>query len=674
MTRKIVTTRHGASLLALACVIALVPAGWAQARLGDLDPSFDGDGIALPDVGAAQLHGLAVRPDGRPVAAGWTVGTPDDVLVLQRTTAGAPDGTFGVAGVAQLSPDEIPRRAYAVAIDPLGRVLVAGRRAFSATAQQPLLLRLSPTGGLDTGFADAFGQLQTTGEAFAVAPHQGGVVVAGYRITPGGTDSAFVARLLDSGAQDTPFGFRVPFPGAGRALALAVMSDGRIVVAGRANVNGVQRPALARLLPTGAPDPTFGLRGFVSIDTVVGELRAVAVDGAGNITAAGEAAGRALVVKRGAVGVETLHDGAALNAVMLDGARSLVAGRDGASRLLLSSLDAGGAAEPALAWRSFPGAGEAFGIAPGPGGTIYTAGSTFVSRHLPNAAPAAALSGPAQVVAGAPAAFDAGGSGDPEGEPLRFVFDLDGDGAYEFDGGGNPLALRSFPAPGNYRVGVRVTDPRGASAAATHAFTVVAPGQPVPQPVLGQQGVARPMSGTVRLRLPGTRRFVLLTDLAAIPNGTEIDARKGRVFISVLRNGTGRLDGAAFYKGRFVFRQGEGARPITRLKLSGGSFANCTVRARTSSLAMIASVKGGTGTRKKRRVRRLWGDGRGRFRTRGRYGAATVRGTKWLTLDRCDGTKVRVVNGKVAVKRLARPNRPPRILRAGQSTLVPFGR
>ena len=215
---------------------------------------------------------------------------------------------------------------------------------------------------------------------------------------------------------------------------------------------------------------------------------------------------------------------------------------------------------------------------------------------------------------------------------------------------------------------MRVTDPRGATATATRAVTVVAAAQPVPRPVLGEQGVARPISGVVRIRLPGKRRFVRLTELTAIPNGTEIDARKGRLFLSVLRNASGRLDGATFYSGRFIFRQGDGPRPITHLKLSGGSFANCSAGA--AGLARIASVKDGTGTRKKRRVRKLWGDGRGRFRTRGRYGAATVRGTKWLTLDRCDGTKVRVVRGKVAVKDLARPGRRPEILRAGDSALV----
>ena len=106
--------------------------------------------------------------------------------------------------------------------------------------------------------------------------------------------------------------------------------------------------------------------------TVGGELRAVAVAGDGAVTAAGISGSRALVVKRdatGAGGGETYFDGAALNGLMLDGARSIVAGGNSAAQLLLGSLDAAGAPEPALAWRSFPGAGEAFGAAPGPGGT-----------------------------------------------------------------------------------------------------------------------------------------------------------------------------------------------------------------------------------------------------------------------------------------------------------------
>lgn len=51
-----------------------------------------------------------------------------------------------------------------------------------------------------------------------------------------------------------------------------------------------------------------------------------------------------------------------------------------------------------------------------------------------------------------------------------------------------------------------------------------------------------------------------LTALTVIPNGAEIDARKGRVLLSVLHDARGRLGGARFYAGRFVFSQGKGDR------------------------------------------------------------------------------------------------------------------
>lgn len=54
-------------------------------------------------------------------------------------------------------------------------------------------------------------------------------------------------------------------------------------------------------------------------------------------------------------------------------------------------------------------------------------------------------------------------------------------------------------------------------------------------------------------------------------------------------------------------------------------------------------------------LRRLWArDNHGRFGTRGRYGAASVRGTAWLTEDRCDGTLTRVSRGTVVVHDFAR--------------------
>jgi len=53
-------------------------------------------------------------------------------------------------------------------------------------------------------------------------------------------------------------------------------------------------------------------------------------------------------------------------------------------------------------------------------------------------------------------------------------------------------------------------------------------------------------------------------------------------------------------------------------------------------------------------IRHLWGDAKGAFRTKGRYASATIRGTKWLTADLCDGTLIRVAKGSVTVRDLVK--------------------
>ena len=63
-------------------------------------------------------------------------------------------------------------------------------------------------------------------------------------------------------------------------------------------------------------------------------------------------------------------------------------------------------------------------------------------------------------------------------------------------------------------------------------------------------------------------------------------------------------------------------------------------------------------------VRAVWGDGKGKFRTKGRYSSATVRGTNWLTADRCDGTLTKVKRGVVEV----------RDIKKKQTVRVPAGR
>ena len=170
---------------------------------------------------------------------------------------------------------------------------------------------------------------------------------------------------------------------------------------------------------------------------------------------------------------------------------------------------------------------------------------------------------------------------------------------------------------------------------------------PAPVPVLGRSVVAGRVSGTVRVKAKGGS-FRTLGAGESIPLGSTVDATKGKMRLTSASNAAGATQSAVFFQGAFVITQTRGSKPVTQLALSGR--LSCPKRASTSA---------------RRRVRRLWGDGRGRFRTRGRHGAATVRGTKWLTEDRCGSTKVTVRRGTVVVRDFAK--RKNKVVTKGRS-------
>ena len=187
-------------------------------------------------------------------------------------------------------------------------------------------------------------------------------------------------------------------------------------------------------------------------------------------------------------------------------------------------------------------------------------------------------------------------------------------------------------------------------------------GEPVPE--LGETVAAAVVSGTVLVQVPaGAARaaqtgggFVRLTGASEIPVGSILDTTRGVVRLTAAKDRRGGTQTGNFYSGVFQMRQRPG-QALVDLVLRGRSVRSLCSRSRKAGAA-----------RHGRRVRRLWGNGRGRFRTRGRYSAATVRGTQWLVEDGCNGTLTRVRSGRVAVRDFVR-HRTVR-LRAGQSYLA----
>ena len=199
----------------------------------------------------------------------------------------------------------------------------------------------------------------------------------------------------------------------------------------------------------------------------------------------------------------------------------------------------------------------------------------------------------------------------------------------------------------------------------------------LPRPVLGKTVNVAVVRGTVRIavragstaggggRAAASQKgltFVPLTGARQIPVGSFLDTKRGTVRL-VSATGSGRkTQSGQFNAGLFQVLQSRkrSAKGLTELRLKGSSFSRCQPSARVR--------RAGAAQLSRRTIRRLRASARGRFRTRGRHSAATVRGTVWITTDRCDGTLTQVKRGRVAVRDLRRKRTIT--LRAGKSYLA----
>ncbi len=189
-------------------------------------------------------------------------------------------------------------------------------------------------------------------------------------------------------------------------------------------------------------------------------------------------------------------------------------------------------------------------------------------------------------------------------------------------------------------------------------------------PVLAETVVAEVVSGDVFVRLPprggprgrarasqAAQGAIPLKGAALLPVGAVVDTMSGRVALTSVASGTAErreLQEMNFYEGIFQIRQARARNsPVTVLRLRSPSSTPfdrvCASRATGAGPSGARAAQ----QRSRRVVSRLWGDGRGRFRTQGRHSSATVRGTRWLTEQRCDGTRTVVQEGSVTLRDFA---------------------
>jgi uncharacterized delta-60 repeat protein len=247
---------------------------------GSLDGTFGAGGTVTTDLGGHEYgNAVALQPDGKIVLAGYTMRARQDegeIVVARYDGDGTPDPGFGANGVVRT---RVGRRAQARALtlQPDGKLIVAGNARYAGSDDlQVAIVRYHPDGRLDDDFGNG-GVVTTdlTGSwdtAYAIAVQSDGkIVVAGAAGTPPRLD-VMLARFTSRGGLDPGFGnggkIVADLSGSNdAALAIAVQADGKVSVAGYGVFDSPNRDVVvARFTGDGRLDKDFGEAGVAVID------------------------------------------------------------------------------------------------------------------------------------------------------------------------------------------------------------------------------------------------------------------------------------------------------------------------------------------------------------------------------------------------------------------------
>lgn len=285
--------------------------GAADATFGTAGTVTFLPGLSAANGGGGDGQAVVIQPlDQKILVAGtWKAAqaAESEVFVARFDTTGALDATFGTGGVVLLTPAGVTSPSgNAVALRSDGSIIVVGTGSASG-ASVGFVTGLTATGDPIPGFADAIVQdpLGSAGANFgfnAVAILAGDGILAG-----GGGGDLTLAQFTSAGAPDTAFdtdgiaSFNFltfstvdgPNPSYDVITALAVLGDGRILIAGRAGANSTSTATnrvLGRVSAAGALDTTFGSGGFAPlVDASAEEVpQGLGVRPSGDIVLVGE--------------------------------------------------------------------------------------------------------------------------------------------------------------------------------------------------------------------------------------------------------------------------------------------------------------------------------------------------------------------------------------------------
>jgi uncharacterized delta-60 repeat protein len=274
-------------LVFLACAIVVASSTVAMAQAGQLDSTFGTGGIfttSFVQTDATMDIAAAIQSDGKIVVGG---STPGGAALARLNTNGTLDSSFGTGGIVNNSFDNVLGLVVGIAIQSDGKIL-----AFAPGFEGGALGRFNVDGSVDSSFGgDGFAVSKALdsgpGIRSALALQADGKILV--------TGSGQIGRFTSEGQLDATFGSSGIAPLSNPiATAIALQSDGKILVAtgfgpptqlfASPSLPNSQASAIARYNTDGSLDTTFGISGQAAC---VASASAIAIQSDGKIVVAG---------------------------------------------------------------------------------------------------------------------------------------------------------------------------------------------------------------------------------------------------------------------------------------------------------------------------------------------------------------------------------------------------
>lgn len=264
-------------ILSFFCLSFFVLSALNAQTNGGLDVSFDSDGKVTYLSGKEEkAYAMVVQPDGK-VLVGGRIDISASIchfILLRYNIDGKIDLNFGTNGVVETTIHGSEDVINAIALQPDGKIVVAGTSWSNITAYDIAFARYNTNGTLDNTFGnkgiktiDIRGTDDKINSALVIQP-DGRIVAAGF--TQGEISYDFLLiRLNTNGSLDNSFGTNgikttdVADASSDAIRGIVLQPDGKIIAAGSSIMSSRVSFIAARYSSNGALDVTFGNSGIV---------------------------------------------------------------------------------------------------------------------------------------------------------------------------------------------------------------------------------------------------------------------------------------------------------------------------------------------------------------------------------------------------------------------------